>query len=133
MCNFFKNPELPGAFILVSSFGGKLVLPEDEITEKLENDIKENLELFESTKYYRDKTEFEYEEDIKDEITGDRLVNGILKNHRTEEDMFFYGYYIQSPVAYVFGIFEREEHREKIKSVIDGAVAAAYVEESTGE
>lgn len=129
MGSFFKNAELPGAFILVSSFGGNLKIEKDRLVKEMEDDIKENLEVFEYASYRRDRMDFEYKSMVRDEITGDRMVCGQIKNEYAKKSVIFYGYYIESPVAYVFGVCEQRDHLEKIKKVIDGAVASAYLED----
>ncbi len=124
MCNFYKNSNYDDTYVLVGILEEQGDISGDALKEALEEHIAENLELFENTEFYKHRVHFVYEKSVLHEATGDRLVFGKLTNNRLGLKLLFYGYYIEVPMAYVFGICKEEGQLDVIKNVIDGAIAA---------
>ncbi len=98
----FTNDKFPDTYVIIGE------------TNDPEEDIKKNLELHFSTKFYRNRIEFCFDD-------SDELVSGILKNNRLEEDYYFYGCFVEDPVAYVFCMCKDEEYKSEIEAIRDYA------------
>lgn len=98
---FYYNDAYPAAYLIV----GENVDPEE--------DIAKNLELFEGTMFYRNKIKFIYETYENEKVTG------TLVNERLERNMYFSGYYLEEPDAYIFGVCESYEDKNYIMELTD--------------
>ena len=86
-----------------------------------EEDIAKNLELFESTKFYKNKIKFVYE------IYDDEFVSGVLVNERLERDLYFSGYYLKKPSAYIFCACETSEDKDFCLELVKNVYSSLYV------
>lgn len=109
---YYENQELPGTCILIG-----------ENCEE-EEDIAKNLELFRGTDFYRNRIEFEYYENSSN---NEEYVSGILKNNRLNTKLYFCGFYINSPKAYIFCLCENKQDMTFAKELVNEMYATKRI------
>lgn len=101
---YYENLQMPGICILI---GENCVFEED---------IAKNLELFRGTDFYRNRIRFEYDEN---KAENEEYVSGILKNDRLHTDLYFCGFYIENPVAYIFCLCDEKQDMSFAKELVN--------------
>lgn len=79
-----------------------------------EDDIAKNLELFRGTDFYRNRIRFEYSVDNEE---NSEYVAGVLKNDRLNTDLYFSGYFMMEPSAYIFCLCDNEDDKAVVEEI----------------
>lgn len=79
-----------------------------------ESDIAKNLELFRGTDFYRNRIRFEYSVDKEG---SSEYVAGVLKNDRLNTELYFSGYFMMEPRAYIFCFCDNEDDKSFVKEI----------------
>lgn len=99
---FYESQEYSGICILIGE------------NCDAEDDVAKNLELFRGTDFYKNRIRFEYSDN---NLENDEYVSGILKNDRLNTDLYFSGYFMKEPSAYIFCLCDNEDDRSKIEEL----------------